>query len=100
LDAQNVVKGATVSTSHSAALLLFAPGWCAHTSRVSLHWVEKTTKNNNKVINLKQKLINPFAAMVLLKNDQYKCKIFLFSLSHWHVKGFSSKRVALKVDVL
>ena len=25
---------------------------------------------------------------------------FLSSFSHWHVKGFSSKRIALKVDVL
>ena len=33
-------------------------------------------------------------------NKGGKSKAFLSSFSHWHVKGFSSKRIALKVDVL
>ena len=27
-------------------------------------------------------------------------KLFLSSLSHWHVKGFSSKRIILKVEAI
>ena len=43
--------------------------------------------------------------MTSLENDHEKCEIrnplaFLFTFSHWHVKGCSSKRTALKVDVI
>ena len=42
--------------------------------------------------------------MMSLENEQEKSRIwnswaFLFPFWHWHVKGFSSKRIALKVDV-
>ena len=40
-------------------------------------------------------LFNPFAAMMPLKKQLIKVV-----LSHWHVKGFSLKRKALKADVL
>ena len=47
--------------------------------------------------------INPFTAMMSLENNQLKCKIWnlwllLSSFSHRHVKGFSSKHIALKAD--
>ena len=43
--------------------------------------------------------------MMSLENDPPKCNIwnpslFLSSFSHCHVKGFSSKQIALKVDVI
>ena len=38
--------------------------------------------------------------MISLENDQWKCKALLSSFSHWHVKGFSSKCIALKVDAI
>ena len=52
----------------------------------------------------KSSSLNPFTATMPLQNDLQKCKIvspslFLFSFSHWHVEGFSSKHTALKVDV-
>ena len=42
--------------------------------------------------------------MMSLENDQWKCKIwnqylFLSYFSHCHMKGFSSKHIALKTDV-
>ena len=45
----------------------------------SLPWRHLKTTNNCEIWNL---------------------SAFLFSVLHWHVKGFSSKRMALKVDVL
>ena len=49
--------------------------------------------------------INRFTTVMSFHNNQWKCETwnpeaFLSSFSHWHVKGFSSKRIALKVDVL
>ena len=39
--------------------------------------------------------------MTTHKNAKFETlKPFLSSFSHWHVKGFSSKRLALKVDVI
>ena len=49
-------------------------------------------------------LFNPFTATMSLENDQQKCEIrnplpVSLSFSHWHGKGFPSKRITLKMDV-
>ena len=48
--------------------------------------------------------INPFIAMMAHENDPKSAKLFEtlkpFCFSHLHVKGFSSKSIALKADVL
>ena len=50
-------------------------------------------------------LFNPFTAM--MSHEKQPIKLLnlrrlniLSSFSHWHVKGFSSKRIAPKVDVI
>ena len=48
---------------------------------------------------------NPFTAMMSLKPTNKSAKFetlkaFMSSFSHWHVKGLSSQRTALKVDVI
>ena len=48
---------------------------------------------------------NPFTAMTALEKRPIKVRNYLkplslFDFSHWHVKGFSFKRVAPKADVL
>ena len=49
--------------------------------------------------------LNPFTVMMSFETTIRSAKfetIFypLFPFSHWYVEGFSSKRIALKVDVI
>ena len=50
-------------------------------------------------------VLNPFTDTAPFEKDPLKCEIrnpsaFLYSFLHWHVKGFSLKRITLKVNAL